>query len=215
MFEIIQSVDQSVILWIYNWGGTSFLDRLCVFLSYTGTLRLAAILLSVYFFMRKETRKYSYVIVFALLLSNLIVFLLKIYVDRPRPFVELNIPKSDILVYASPYMSFPSGHAASAFSTAVVMIWYFRKWTVPAVALAVIAAAARVYLMVHYPSDVIGGAIIGILFSAAVILIFERYWKVKTQKNSRHLIGEMKNPNDNDLDENNANLENKMEDKIE
>ncbi|WNY25205.1 phosphatase PAP2 family protein [Methanolapillus millepedarum] len=187
MFDIIQSIDQSAILWIYNWGGTQFLDFIFVFLSYTGTIRLAAIILSIYFFWRPETRKISYVIVGALLLSNFIILILKLAVDRPRPYIWLGVSDIEMLVEASPYTSFPSGHSASAFSTMIVVAWYFRKLIVFGMILATVAAVARVYLLVHYPSDVFAGAIIGIAFSLAFILIFEQFRKERQSKTDKEI----------------------------
>ncbi|MDV0446660.1 hypothetical protein MsAg5_05100 [Methanosarcinaceae archaeon Ag5] len=182
MFDIIQFIDQSIIFWIYSWGGTQILDIVTVLLSYTGTIRLAAIILSVYFFIRPETRKISYVIIGALIFTNAIVFILKHMVDRPRPYIWLGIPEVEMLVNSSPYTSFPSGHSVSAFSTMMVLAWYFRKLLIPGIAAAIVVATARVYLLVHYPSDIFAGAVIGIVFSIVFILIFEHFWKEKQKE---------------------------------
>jgi len=86
---------------------------------------------------------------------------LKNTIKRPRPFEtypNIIYPKSDAGGY-----SFPSGHTSTAFSTATSLSLAFRKWYVvaPAFAYAGTVAYTRIDLGVHYPSDVLGGALLG------------------------------------------------------
>jgi membrane-associated phospholipid phosphatase len=93
-------------------------------------------------------------------LSYGITLLLKHIIKRPRPFIQnINI----IPVYRAGSTSFPSGHASTTFSTATALAMAYPKWYViaPAFLWAGATSYSRMYLGVHYPSDVAAGALIG------------------------------------------------------
>ena len=163
---------------VYAFGGNSLFDAAAILLSYIGTFKAVAIIIGIFLMTKKETRHIAYILFAAVLLSGIIVWIVKEITERPRPFIELGIAEADILIHTNPYRSFPSGHTTTAFTTATVIGYYFRKWLIPAAIVACIAGLARIYLLVHYPSDVIVGAAIGIGTALAVILIVEKL-KVK------------------------------------
>jgi hypothetical protein len=103
----------------------------------------------------------SYTIAAAQLFSSVITVGLKLGVDRPRPFVTY--PK-DITKYSKAGShSFPSGHTSMAFNVATAVTLCYPKWYVyvPAYLWAGSVGYSRMYLGVHYPSDVLVGALIG------------------------------------------------------
>ena len=96
------------------------------------------------------------------LLSSALSMATKITVRRPRPFVtypEIITKKSK-----GGSFSFPSGHTAVAFATATSLSLTYPKWYViaPSFAYAGAVAYSRMYLGVHYPSDLLGGILIGV-----------------------------------------------------
>lgn len=141
---------------------------------------LAWTLICVFLFLfgGKNGRKVAVLALAALFMSNVIVYLLKIIVALPRPFLVL--PDVDVLVSVNEIYSFPSGHSASSFAAAVVIgLRYklnFREKSYgliyPLLAFAVIIGFSRIYIGVHYPFDVLFGALVGI-FSALLILKVE------------------------------------------
>ena len=117
---------------------------------------LAAVLLCF-----KKTRRIglavSLSLIFSLIVGNI---LLKPVIGRVRPFdfdpsiVPLIPPPTDF--------SFPSGHTQSSFAAATALFMYNKKAGIPAIILAVLIAFSRLYLAMHYPTDVLAGIIIGI-----------------------------------------------------
>ena len=96
----------------------------------------------------------------SLALSSVHTYALKHIIDRPRP--DVCYPEIDAYRNEQHY-SFPSGHTSNAFVTATSLSLNFRKWyvVVPAYAWACSVGYSRMHLGMHYPSDVLGGALLG------------------------------------------------------
>jgi undecaprenyl-diphosphatase len=93
------------------------------------------------------------------------------FYHHPRPFAAIGF---DPLISESGY-SFPSGHATVFFALAAVLFLFNREWGILYYILASINGVARIYVGVHWPFDVIGGALIGIITASAVHLLLRRY----------------------------------------
>lgn len=102
-----------------------------------------------------------------LIISQIIIHLLKYLINRPRPFTVLeNIVSKHP---AGPCFSFPSGHSGAAFAIAFTLAYYLPVLATLFLSLAVLVAISRIYLGVHYPSDVLVGCIIALLVFLIVI----------------------------------------------
>jgi undecaprenyl-diphosphatase len=91
--------------------------------------------------------------------ADLITLALKAAIGRPRPFET--IPHTDPLIKATIGQSMPSGHAATSFAGAVILAYFLPRWAPLFFLLATAIAFSRVYVGVHYLSDIAVGALIG------------------------------------------------------
>jgi membrane-associated phospholipid phosphatase len=117
----------------------------------------------------------------ATLMNGVVTASMKLGFDRPRPSVTY---PNDIVKYTKAGShSFPSGHTSMAFATATSISLMYPKWYViaPAYTWATAVGYSRLYLGVHYPSDVLVGAIIGSASSVGAQYLF-RFLKNKYQK---------------------------------
>lgn len=102
---------------------------------------------------------------------------LKYIIERPRPCLEL--ANVHLLVGCGSGYSFPSSHAVNNFSAAIVLAYFLPRWSWAFFSFAALIAFSRVYVGVHYPSDVVAGAVIGLAIGGAVIIVFrqvEEWW---------------------------------------
>ena len=92
---------------------------------------------------------------------------LRDWIGRRRP--PLVYPEPKPLVHVPHSGAFPSGHAATAFACATVLAYWDRRLAVPAYVLAAAIAWSRVYVGVHWPLDLLGGAVLGVLVATALL----------------------------------------------
>jgi membrane-associated phospholipid phosphatase len=151
-----------------NSNGSIFLDNTCRGLSKSVTPVLIAEPLGVFMYglVKKDSvlKGSSYVICASLLAAGIISTGLKYTVNRERPFATYSFITKKIEA-GSP--SFPSGHTSGAFSVATSLSLAFPRWYViaPSFLWAAGVGYARMELGVHYPTDVLAGAVIGAGFS--------------------------------------------------
>ncbi len=125
----------------------------------------------------KKYRAAGICVLIALALSfSVSELLLKNLVCRPRPFYDN--PDITLIIPPPSGYSFPSSHSAVSFASAVVIFYFNKKLGAAAIATASLVAFSRLYLYVHYPSDVLFGICIGILCGAIVIGVYKYCIKV-------------------------------------
>ncbi|MCX7716469.1 MAG: phosphatase PAP2 family protein [Endomicrobia bacterium] len=107
---------------------------------------------------------------------------------RQRPYEVLN----DVYkLVSSAGPSFPSSHAVNSFTVAMLIMLFFRKavYTIIAFAVATLSAYSRVYVGVHYPSDVVFGAVLGCIIGWAMYSIVKKFFKIESKgKNTAYLF---------------------------
>jgi undecaprenyl-diphosphatase len=107
---------------------------------------------------------------------------LKALFDRERP--PLRYAEPDPLVRTPHDGSFPSGHAATSFAAATILSFTFPRFAPVIFVLAAAVAWSRVYVGVHYPLDIVGGAVLGILVALALRPLVRRRVRANTEAGS-------------------------------
>jgi undecaprenyl-diphosphatase len=131
----------------------------------------AIFLASVLFYIlrrRKDKGALAILLFAGLTVTYYVVSTMKGVVGRPRPYILM--PDAN-LFGAEKSFSFPSNHTASAFMGATILSEFFGSWRVVLFFVAALVGYSRVYLGVHFLSDVLAGAIVGILIGRAVLHI--------------------------------------------
>ncbi|MFH1501946.1 MAG: phosphatase PAP2 family protein [Candidatus Eisenbacteria bacterium] len=119
-------------------------------------------------------------IVAVALADQLTCSVLKPLVGRIRPCNALPPAEVRLLVGASRAFSFPSAHAANSFAMATILSWRLPGAAVPAFFVAALVAYSRVYVGVHYPFDVVAGAVLGFAIGKVLTAIgaaVDRRWR--------------------------------------
>jgi undecaprenyl-diphosphatase len=106
-------------------------------------------------------------LVTATLAADGLSYVLRQWIGRDRPPLVYPVPRP--LVHLPHSGAFPSGHTSAAFAAATVIAWASPRLAAPAYALAALVAWSRVYVGVHWPLDVIGGAALGMLVATALL----------------------------------------------
>ena len=170
------------LLWIQENLRLPVLNELMVGITTLGNGGIFWIIVALALLVFKKTRKAGVQCAVAMLLTLLVVNVtLKPSIARTRPY-DL-IEGLNILISRPHDFSFPSGHAANSFSCAWVMLRKLpKKFGVPALALAILIAFSRLYVGVHFPTDVLGGIAIAIILAEIGMFAFGKIEKAILKK---------------------------------
>ena len=158
---------------------TPLLDKILAFITSLGNAGIIWIVLAVVLLILPKTRKTGIIVAAALLMDLVLCnLILKNLVARVRPY-DVNTAIA-ILIKKPLDFSFPSGHTAASFAamTALFLAKMKKAW-IAALVLAVLIAFSRLYFYVHYPTDVLGGAVVGILSGIIGYTIVEKIGKCR------------------------------------
>ena len=184
MIEYITNVDLAVLEAVQGIK-CAFLDFLVPLITKFGDGGIFWIALAVIFLIFKKTRKMGLAMAFALIFGLIVGNLtMKPLIARIRPYnlEGYETIRDALLVAPLKDFSFPSGHTLASFEGATAIFAFNRKWGIPALVLASLVALSRLYLFVHYPTDVITGLVLGVTFGICGALLSRLIFK-KFDKN--------------------------------
>lgn len=178
MLQNLVAMEADILLWIQNNIRNDVLTPIFKFITTLGNAGVIWIVVSAGLLIPKKTRSVGVLALISLAFSALIDnVILKNVVARTRPYEVIEGLTS--LVGAQKDYSFPSGHTGSAFAAAVVMFRGLpKKCGIPILVFACLMGLSRLYVGVHYPSDVLGGILIG----TGIALVVYRVGTLLTEK---------------------------------
>lgn len=187
-------MELQILEWINNnLHGSGFINQVIRMITYLGEAGLVWVILGVVLVFFKKTRRCGLLLIAGYCATGLINhFLLKNIINRPRPFQEseelaefirsigMSLPSSS---------SFPSGHTATSITSAVIITMCFRGKGAWSFIPATLISLSRIFLCVHYPTDVLGGAVIGTLIAILTVWLgniildkLEIWWEGRKNK---------------------------------
>ena len=161
MINTIKELDNNVLNKVSNLS-RPWLDKLLVIITLCGNNGMIWFAISAPFLINKDYRLCGIKIILSVLLSGFLgEIIIKHLVGRMRPSKEIH--QDDLLIKKPKSYSFPSGHTSSSISACSVLLFTYGPVALPALFLALLIAFSRIYLKVHYLSDVLAGALLGFI----------------------------------------------------
>ena len=180
--------DLPILDWIAEHLQCGFLDKVMPVVTALGNGGIFWIALALVLMFIPKYRKAGFSMGLALLMGLVVCNLtLKPLVARMRPYdYQLQFfGKSIELLIATPHdFSFPSGHTIASFEGATALLIHDRKLGIPAMVLAVLIAFSRLYLYVHYPTDVLASILLGVGFAFLGSLIVKKCFQLWEKRKS-------------------------------
>lgn len=159
---------------------SSILDPIFITISKSGNVMIIWIILALILIYKKykfDLNQVTKIVVVPGIIVVINEFIIKGIIKRPRPF--LNIHDYNLLVNIPHGYSMPSGHSLASFMMATILAAYFPKYKIFYYLYAGLIAFSRVYVGVHYPSDVLVGAILGLVLAKVYLVIIKKYFHDK------------------------------------
>ena len=155
-----------------------FLDFLMPKITALGNGGMIWIVMALIMCADKNYRKTG-ITVLAGLLAGLVIgnMIIKPLAARPRP-CWINMPAVMLIDVPQDY-SFPSGHTLSSFIAAFILLFSGSRFRYAALVSAALIAFSRLYLYVHFPSDILGGIILALLIAYTAVKVSEKVWRLR------------------------------------
>lgn len=172
-------IDNKIFYWLYSFAGRSgWGDALIIFL---GEYLIFFVLLAFVFFAlrgylrdgRVAIMPYFYAVLASFVARFLVVSTFRFFYEHPRPYIALSL----FSLLESTSNSFPSGHTITIFSLAGAAWFFNRKLSRLLIVTGLLVGAARVAGGVHYPSDILGGVVLGLLTGGIVYKYLKQSFK--------------------------------------
>lgn len=167
----------NILKWIHtNLHGSAIINQIVKYITYLGDFGAVWLVIGFVLFLIKKTRKAGFIVMASVGIGAFInSVVLKGIFNRPRPFVVEESFEgfiNSIGMFIPWSTSFPSGHAFVSFCAATILVMQLNKKWAYTYILAFIIALSRVFLCVHYVTDILVGTILGVLCGVGIHYLF-------------------------------------------
>ncbi|OAA90304.1 phosphatase PAP2 family protein [Clostridium ljungdahlii] len=168
----INIFDNYILCVIEKYMQNRYLDRLMPIVTSMGNGGFIWILIAVVLILDKPHRAIGNIVILTLIISTIVgEGIIKHIVRRVRPCNYKN--NINLLIVKPMSYSFPSGHTVSSFAVAEILSMYFSQYKLIFMGIAFSIAFSRLYLYVHYPTDIISGIIVGIVCAKLIFIVLQ------------------------------------------
>lgn len=158
---------------ITDWLQSPLMTQIMRFITSLGSGAILWILFFLYLYFIKKDKRTAWFLAAAVIVTSLVNDgLIKHLINRPRPFIDH--PELPALIAHPLSSSFPSGHSATSFAALTVLMTTEKPTRWLAMAGAILIAFSRIYLHVHYPTDVLAGILLGISIGAVMVRMMKK-----------------------------------------
>lgn len=190
MLDAINRFDFMVLDWIQEHLRCGFLDFIMVPITHLGKSGIFFIVCAVVMLFFPKWRKTGWSIGVALLLGLIVCnIIVKPLVARIRPY---DVHYVKLLIAPETDFSFPSGHTIAAFEFATAFAIRKKNWAVPVYVLAFLIAFSRLYLYMHYPTDVLVSIVFGAIFGLLGVIIVDKVYKLIEDRKAKNRLSPSK-----------------------
>lgn len=180
MAEMIQQMDFRILDWIQANLRTPWLDWLVPKITFLGNGGWFWILLTILLLLIRKHRRCGITMMAGLIMCGVVVLLMKNGFARARPcWINTEI---ELLISSPKDYSFPSGHSMAGFASSLILLFHDERTGIFAVILAVLIALSRLYLYVHFPTDVLAGSLLGILAALTAQRMVQRVFPTEQKE---------------------------------
>ncbi|HOX29894.1 MAG TPA: phosphatase PAP2 family protein [Candidatus Paceibacterota bacterium] len=167
MFSVLAELNQNILTSVNGLAGHwPILDRLGIFFAEYLQYVLGLLLLAVIVFSKERTKRLfmaAAAVLAALLARFAVKGLILMFYSNPRPYAGNFSARQLVSTPGEDFQSFPSGHALFFFAAATAIYCYDKKLGMVFYTAAILISFARIFVGVHWPSDILAGAILGII----------------------------------------------------
>ena len=174
MFDFFSSFDMNLMIWIHQNLSNTIFDKIMPFITNKNNwiVPIASLIIILFFFSGKKGKVTLLILIISLSLTDAICAqILKPFFERLRPS-HLHLEQLNLLVSKGGKWSMPSNHAANMFSLAIILSHFYSKYRGLLFSFAVTISFSRVYVGVHFPGDLIVGALIGYAISLSCLSLW-------------------------------------------
>lgn len=174
----MQTLDFQILDFIQTYLKNDIFDTVLPIITSLGNGGMLWILIGVLCLFFANTRRMGFQMLLAMGLGFLIGNMgLKILIARERPYTF--IEGMELLIKEPSDFSFPSGHTLSSFSAALTIVQYYKGAGIAAIVLAAVIAFSRMYLYVHFPSDIMAGVLLAVLMAWMAKYVIQKIYHSK------------------------------------